>query len=51
MSNLCENCVHGERISENEIMCDRFGIVDYARNCGTYKPFNKNVKEYEDEGD
>lgn len=50
--NLCENCMHGEKTEEGDYLCDFWGFVDYSRNCGSYKPFNKNVKEYdEDEGE
>lgn len=53
MTNLCDTCVFAERINENEVLCDHWGIVDYARNCGTYKPFDINIKEYknDEEGD
>ena len=49
--NLCENCIHGEKTEQGDYLCDVWGFTEEARNCGTYKPFNKDVKEYEDEGD
>lgn len=52
MANLCENCVYADKVSANEFICDFWGSVEYARNCGTYKPVDVNVKEYkDDEGD
>jgi hypothetical protein len=49
--NLCENCVHGEKTEQGDYLCNVWGYVEYSRNCGKYTPFNKNIKEYEDEGD
>lgn len=49
--NLCKNCIHGEKTEQGDYLCDVWGFTEEARNCGAYKPFNKNVKEYEDEGD
>lgn len=49
--NLCENCIHGEKTEQGDYLCDVWGFTEESRNCGSYKPFDKNIKEYEDEGD